>query len=57
MTFLDKTFCKSPECKNECGRKMTEKEKEYLQELAYRGLKVSILISQAYFCGEPEEHE
>ena len=36
---------------------MTEKEKEYLQELAYRGLKVSILISQAYFCGEPEEHE
>lgn len=55
MSFLDKTFCASPDCKNECGRKMTESEKEYLKELAFRGLKSSSLVSQAYFCGEPSK--
>jgi len=32
---------------------MTNKEKEYLKELAFRGLTVDCIISQAYFCGEP----
>lgn len=31
---------------------MTDDEKEYLKELAFRGLKASILVSYAYFCGE-----
>jgi hypothetical protein len=55
MSFLDKTFCASPKCQNECGRKMTDEEKEYLKELAFKGLKVSMLISYAYFCGDPEK--
>jgi hypothetical protein len=52
MAFLDKTYCASPDCKNDCGRKMTDDEKEYLKELTFRGLKASALISYAYFCGE-----
>ena len=59
MTFLDKTFCASPNCKNECGRKMTDDEKNRLYELTWKEPKNhAYLISQAYFCGEPEhEHE
>jgi len=55
MAFLDKTFCASPNCTNECGRKMTDEEKYQLRELAYKGLEPSRWVSQAYFCGEPEE--
>ncbi len=54
---LDKTFCASQNCTNECGRNMSLKDKESLKELAFRGIKVSTLISYAYFCGEPEPCE
>ena len=52
---LDKTYCASPNCTNGCGRKMTAQEKEQLKELTFRGIVVSKLISQAYFCDIPEE--
>jgi hypothetical protein len=54
MSFLDKTFCASPQCKNECGRQMTLVQKEYLKELAFKGVKASQMVSWAYFCGEPQ---
>lgn len=28
MCFRDTTFCSSPNCKNKCGRKLTEQDKE-----------------------------
>ncbi len=48
MTYLDKTFCASPNCKNDCGRRMTIEEHErliYLNEDR---------VAYAYFCGEPK---
>jgi len=53
MIFKDKTFCASPNCTNECGRKMTDKEKQELEKLnEYEW----VAVYQAYFCGEiPEE--
>lgn len=44
---LDKTFCATPNCKNECGRRMAEDERAL-------SVKLAIPISYAYFCGEPE---
>jgi hypothetical protein len=49
MSYLDKTFCASPNCQNECGRRMTDLEHErliYLNEDR---------VSYAYFCGEPND--
>ena len=53
MTFLDKTFCQSPNCKNECGRKMTDAEKYHLSciNITFPG---GALVSYGYFCGEPD---
>ncbi len=45
--WRDITYCMSPNCTNECGRKMDSDLKEHL-----RFDKVS-RISFAYFCGEP----
>lgn len=36
---------------------MTLEDKEYYKELAFRGLKASILVSYGYFCGEPKLEE
>jgi len=44
LCYRDKTFCASPNCKNECGRKLLE---PVMMDGTY--------ISYAYFCGEPEE--
>jgi len=46
--YRDRTYCKSPNCKNECNRKMSEYEKRAAWEL-------DVPVSYAYFCGEPEE--
>lgn len=53
MSYLDKTFCASSNCKNECGRKMTEEEKGYLLDnppAQYQG------VSYAYFCGDEQDY-
>lgn len=41
----DQTYCASPNCINECGRKLSDKHK---QELNINGFD---RISYAYFCG------
>lgn len=50
--FKDKTFCCSLNCKNECGRKMSDD--EYME---WRDSPESeyIPISWAYFCGEEDD--
>ena len=40
MSYLDKTFCASPRCNNDCGRRMTDAERERL--------------TYGYFCGEQD---
>lgn len=46
MTYLDKTFCASPNCKNECGRQLTS-------ELEAKNI-INNWVSYSYFCGNPE---
>ncbi len=48
MGYLDKTFCASPQCKNDCGRRMTDRERAALtySEAQY--------VSYGYFCSEDE---
>lgn len=48
MTYLEKTFCASVNCKNDCGRRMTEEE---LTRLRYLN---SDEVSYDYFCGNDE---
>jgi hypothetical protein len=47
MINLDQTYCVSPDCKNECGRKMTEEQKKELREID------GACVSYGYFCGQP----
>lgn len=56
MSYLDKTFCASPNCKNECGRKLTPEQKQDLAMLKDAGY-WSAIVSYAYFCGEPSVDE
>lgn len=48
MSYLDKTFCASPNCKNDCGRRMTSEERSVLNNLNGR------YVSYGYFCGQDE---
>ena len=48
MSFLDKTFCASPNCKNDCGRRMTDAQRE---QLTYTQ---NECVSYGYFCGEDD---
>ena len=54
IIFKDRTFCASPDCKNECGRKMTKEEKEQLKKMNETML---VGVMQGYFCGEPKKNE
>ena len=47
MSYKDKTFCASPDCKNACGRKMSEEDKQFLKGHPWYP------VSYGYFCGEP----
>ena len=49
MSYLDKTFCASPQCKNDFGRRMTDRERE---QLTYSQAQY---VSYGYFCGEDEK--
>jgi len=44
ITFLDKTFCASPNCKDECGRRMTEEQKSILSTMKNQ------FVCYGYFC-------
>lgn len=48
MGYLDKTFCASPNCKNDCGRRMTDEERDRLTYLNQDR------VLYGYFCGEPD---
>lgn len=48
VTYLDKTFCASPNCQNDCGRRMTLEEHERLIYLNDEG------VSYGYFCGDDD---
>ena len=50
LCFRDATYCGSPGCKNECGRKMDEKTKQM-------AAKSGLPISYGYFCSNPCKHE
>lgn len=45
--YKDTTYCASPNCKNECGRKLTP-------EIWESAKKAEMMIAQSYFCGSPE---
>ena len=47
MTYMDKTFCASPNCKDKCGRKMMEVTKKMIPDWER--------ISFAEFCDENGE--
>jgi hypothetical protein len=51
MSFKDKIFCMSPNCKNKCHRRITV---DVLRELQNRPV-CDRTISTAYFCDIPEE--
>lgn len=53
MTNLDKTFCASPNCTNECGRQMSKEMRQDLDMLVDAGFYT--FVSCGYFCGEPEK--
>ena len=50
MSYRDKTFCASPNCKNDCGRQLTD-------EIRQGARASNQLLSLAYFCGAPELDE
>lgn len=56
ISFKDKTFCSSPNCKNECGRKMTSEEAKTLQEMRVK-YGCDIAVCYGYFCGEPNDRD
>ncbi len=47
MCYKDKTFCASPNCKNECGRQMTDQQR-------VEAVRLGLFISWGYFCSEPD---
>ena len=47
ITYLDKTFCASPNCTNECGRKMTE-----IEMIKSTAPGQFLPICYGYFCGK-----
>lgn len=51
MSYLDKAFCASPNCKNECGRRMTDEERANIK------YSHGERISYSYFCGGNHENE
>ena len=54
LCYRDRTFCASPDCKNLCGRKMTDKEIEERQEFIKNSKNgFALPVAYDYFCGEP----
>lgn len=48
MVYLDKIFCGSPNCKNDCGRQLTPELKAKNTSNEW--------VSYAYFCGKDESN-
>jgi len=55
ISFKDKAFCASPNCVNECGRKLTpELMREYERLNMPDEWDGMLGIAYGYFCNEPE---
>lgn len=56
--FKDRSYCCSPDCENECGRKMTDEEKQQLKKLNEKWKKTDpdfdYPVAYGYFCGESD---
>ena len=50
MSYKDKTWCASPQCKDKCGRKMLDKDRKLVEALGQ-----DAYVSYAYFCGYPDD--
>lgn len=50
ITYKDKTFCSSANCKNKCGRKITNKDVSDAKRL-------KLPISFADFCNEKQDQQ
>ena len=46
LCYKDTTFCASPDCTNECGRKMSDYDKDLAQ-------RADLPVAYGYFCGKP----
>lgn len=58
LCFKDRSFCASPNCKNECGRQLTpELYAEYQKANLPNDWNGMLGISYGYFCGEPTKDE
>lgn len=52
ITFRDKTFCASPGCTNECGKKMSDEERTQIYKMAELCPDEVLPVCYGYFCGE-----
>lgn len=52
ITFRDKTFCASPGCANECGRKMSDEERAQIYKMAELYADEVLPVCYGYFCGD-----
>lgn len=50
LCFHDTTYCASPNCANQCGRKFT-------QALADEAIASRQVVAFAYFCGSPGDEK
>ena len=50
ITYADRTFCSSANCKNECGRQLTAWDRE-------RARKMGMPIAYAQFCDKPKAED
>lgn len=53
MSYKDRTYCATPDCKNDCGRKMSDMEVAQ-QKAFFAAQGYNIPVSYAFFCGEPK---
>lgn len=51
ISYLDRAFCASPNCKNACGRQLTEEIMEGAKKW-WDGCDGEAPIAVGYFCGE-----
>lgn len=50
--FKDKTFCASPHCTNQCGRKLTDEERSEFVIFNLQNPEFEIPLCTGYFCDD-----
>lgn len=54
MAFLDRTFCASLYCNNDCGHRMTDEQRSKLKYLNEK--QGPIFVSWSFLCGYPQDN-